>query len=218
MNRAGPFIGSSIGKKVVMALSGAVLFGFVIAHLLGNLQVYEGPEKLDAYGAALRRLPALLWSARIVLLVSVVAHIWSATSLTLMNRAARPQEYRLRRYREADYASRTMRWSGVILLAFIIYHLLDLTFGRVNPDFVEGSVYHNLVASFQSVPVAAFYVVAMLLLGLHLYHGIWSMLQTLGLSHPRYEALRRRVAGAVTGIIVLGNVSIPVAVQAGWVR
>ena len=218
MGRVGRFLGSSIGKKVVMALTGLILFGFVIVHLLGNLQVFEGPGTLDEYGAALRRFPGILWTLRLTLLAAMLAHIWAATSLTLLNRAARPQAYRERAYREATLASRTMRWTGVILLGFIVYHLLDLTFGSVNPDFIPGAVHHNLVASFQSAPVAAFYVAAMLFLGPHLYHGVWSMTQTLGLSHPRYNAIRHSVAAVITGLIVVGNISIPVAVQTGVIR
>jgi succinate dehydrogenase / fumarate reductase cytochrome b subunit len=214
---AGRFFRSSIGMKVVMALTGVILFGFVIAHMLGNLQVYLGPTALNTYAENLRHLGALLWLARGVLLVSVLLHIWSATALTLMNRAARPAGYREKEHRESTYASRTMRWSGVLLLLFIVYHLLHLTFGTVHPDFVAGDVYHNFIVGFRPALVSGFYILAMLALGLHLYHGVWSFLQTLGLSHPRYNHLRHAFATLVTVIVVAGNISMPVAVMAGWI-
>ena len=212
------FFGSSIGKKVVMAASGILLFGFVVAHMLGNLQVYLGPTKLDEYGAALRRVPALLWAARLVLMAAAAAHAWSAYALTRMSWAARPQGYRLWRSRESTYASRTMRWTGVFLLVFIVYHLLHFTTGAVHPSFVAGRVHHNFVAGFRVLPVSLFYLAAMACLGLHLYHGVWSMLQTLGLSHPRWNRLRFGFSTLMTLVVVIGNISIPVAVITGLVR
>jgi succinate dehydrogenase / fumarate reductase cytochrome b subunit len=212
------FLASTIGRKVVMAVTGIVLFGFVVAHMVGNLQVYLGPTKLDEYGAALRRLGPLLWTMRLGLLAAAIGHVWAATSLTLANRAARPVGYRQTRYQESTYASRTMRWSGVILLLFIVYHLLHFTFGTVHPDFVEGGVNHNFVTGFKVPIVSAFYILAMLCLGMHMYHGVWSMLQTLGLSHPRYNRLRHAFATVVTLIVVIGNISMPVAVLAGLIR
>jgi succinate dehydrogenase / fumarate reductase cytochrome b subunit len=206
---------SSIGKKIVMAVSGLILFGFVLAHMLGNLQVFLGPTKLDEYGAALRRIPELLWAARLSLLAAVTAHIWSAYSLTMLNRAARPAGYREQSWLESTWASRTMRWTGVILLAFIVYHLLHFTFGSVHPDFIPGAVNHNFVTGFRDPLVSAFYIAAMLSLGFHLYHGAWSMLQTLGLNHPRYNPLRHAFATFITALIVIGNISMPVAVMAG---
>jgi succinate dehydrogenase / fumarate reductase cytochrome b subunit len=220
MNRALGFVGSSIGKKVLMALSGLVLFGFVVAHMIGNLQVYMGPEVINAYGEKLREVPALLWGARLGLLLAVAVHIWAAWSLTRMNQQARPLGYRERRNRESTYASRTMRWSGVILLLFIVYHLLHFTFGprAVHPSFVPGDIYHNFVVGFRSVPVSAFYIAAMLSLGLHMYHGVWSLMQTLGLSHPRYNHLRHAFATLVTVVVVAGNISFPLAVLTGLLR
>jgi succinate dehydrogenase / fumarate reductase, cytochrome b subunit len=214
------FFASSIGKKVVMAVTGLALFGFVIVHMLGNLQVYLGPEALNHYAEALRNLGPLLWAFRAGLLLAVILHIWAAWSLTRMNREARPRGYRERANRASTYASRTMRWSGVTLLLFIVYHLLHFTFGprSVHPQFVPGDVYHNFITGFQNPLVSAFYILAMLALGLHLYHGTWSMLQTVGLSHPRYNGLRQAVAAAVTVMIVAGNLSFPVAVLAGVLR
>lgn len=220
MNWALGFLRSSIGKKVVMALTGVILFGFVVAHMLGNLQVYLGPTKLDEYGKLLRELGhgGALWVARAVLLVAAVLHVWAAWSLTRANRKARPTGYRERENRESTLASRTMRWSGVVVLVFIVYHLLHFTIGTVHPDFVEGAVTHNFVTGFQVVWVSVFYMIATLLLGLHLYHGVWSMLQTMGLSHPRYDALRKRAAAAFAAIVVLGNLSFPIAVLTGVVK
>ena len=219
MTAAGRFFGSSIGKKVVMAVTGLALFGFVIAHMVGNLQVYLGPEALNAYAKALRDLGPLLWVARIGLLVAVVLHIWAAFTLTRMNRAARPVGYREKEHRESTYASRTMRWSGVLLALFIVYHLMHMTWGNAHPDFDHaGDVYHNFVVGFRPALVTGVYVVAMLFLGLHLYHGVWSLMQTLGLSHPRYNNLRHAFATLVAAVIVIGNISMPVAVLAGWVQ
>jgi len=214
------FIRSSVGRKAVMAASGLVLFGFVVAHMIGNLQVYLGRDVLNAYGLSLRALGhgAGLWIARLGLLGAVAAHIWSATSLTLQNRAARPVGYRERENLESTYASRTMRWSGVILLLFVVYHLMHFTFGNVHPSFREGDVYHNFIAGFQVPWVSAFYILAMLALGLHLWHGVWSMLQTVGLSHARYNHLRKAFATLITVVVVAGNISFPLAVLTGLIH
>jgi succinate dehydrogenase / fumarate reductase cytochrome b subunit len=213
-----PF-GSSIGKKLVMAATGALLFVFVVGHMLGNLQIYLGPEAINAYGEFLQELGhgGGIWVARLGLLFAVGLHIWAATSLTLENWAARPQGYRRQRYWASNYASRTMVWSGPILALFIVYHLLHFTVGSAHPDFVRGDVYHNVVTGFRVWQVSAFYIVAMLALGLHMYHGVWSMLQTLGINHPRYDAWRRVFAALFTALLVGGNISIPVAVLTGIV-
>jgi succinate dehydrogenase / fumarate reductase, cytochrome b subunit len=220
MNRVQSVLRSTLGLKIVMALTGVVLFGFVVGHMLGNLQVYLGPAALNGYAEKLRLVPSLLWTARLVLIVSVLAHIWSAYRLTMINRAARPVGYREKSWRESTYASRTMRWSGVIVLLFVVYHLLHLTFGTraVHPKFVHGDVFHNFVTGFQNPLVSTFYILAMLALGLHLYHGVWSFMQTLGLSHPRYNHLRHAFATFITLIVIAGNVSFPLAVMTGFVR
>ena len=216
------FMRSSLGLKIVMALTGVILFGFVIGHMIGNLQVYLGPEVFNAYAASLRALGhgTMLWIARAGLLVAVVLHIWSAWRLTLINNAARPVGYREVERRESTYASRTMRWSGVIVLLFIVYHLMHFTFGvhAVHPQFVQGDAYHNFVTGFQNPLVSGFYILAMLALGLHLYHGAWSFMQTLGLSHPRYDGLRHTLAAFLTVVVVAGNISFPVAVLTGLLR
>ena len=219
MQRAAGFFGSTIGKKVVMATSGIVLVGFVVGHMVGNLQLYLGAEVLNAYGHFLHEMlhGAGLWIARSVILVSVGLHIWAASSLTIASRAARPVGYRQQSWTSSTYASRTMRWSGPILLLFILYHLAHFTLGSAHPQFVEGDVFHNVVTGFRVGPVVFFYVAAMLALGLHLYHGVWSMLQTLGLSHPAYNPLRHGLSTLVTLAVVGGNLTFPLAVYFGFV-
>ena len=213
---------STVGLKIVMAVTGLVLFGFVIAHMIGNLQVYLGPEAMDHYAVFLRSFlhGSGLWIARAVLLAAALLHVWSATLLTLVNWGARPQGYREVQRRESTYASRTMRWSGVFLLLFIVYHLMHFTFGvhAVHPQFVHGEVFHNFVTGFQNPVASAVYVLAMIALGFHLYHGAWSFLQTLGLSHPRYDRLRFAVAVFLTLVVVVGNISFPVAVLTGLLQ
>jgi len=212
------FYSSTTGKKAAMAVSGCILFLFVVGHLIGNLQIYEGPDTLNRYAVLLRAEPPLLWAVRIVLLAMLLLHIWSSVQLAARNISARPEGYVEKKATGSSYASRTMYWSGPIILAFVIYHLLDFTFGKVNPHFEPGNVYGNVVASFQVIPVAAFYIIAMLLLCLHLYHGLWSMFQSLGIAHPRWTPLLRRSAAVVAMLIAAGNISIPVAVLAGLVR
>lgn len=216
---------STIGKKVVMAVSGLILFGFVLLHMIGNLKLYEGAEVMDAYGGFLRDVgyPALppgglLWIARSVLLVAVVLHIWSAWELAQAARIARPREYAVPLKVHTSYASRTLRWGGVIILLFVIYHLLHLTWGTVHPHFEPGKPYENAVAGFRVWWVAVFYIAGNLALGLHLYHGLWSVFQSLGWNHPRYNRWRRLFAQVFAVVITAGNVSFPLAVLAGVVR
>jgi succinate dehydrogenase cytochrome b subunit len=217
MNSLRAFLSSSLGKKIVMAVTGVALFGFVVGHFIGNLQIFLGREAMNAYAVFLREFlhGAGVWLARGGLLVAVALHIWAATSLTLMNRAARPVGYQERRDLAASYASRTMRWSGVILALFVVYHLMHLTWGTAHPDFRHGDVYHNFIVGFQQPLVSFFYIAAMISLGLHMWHGVWSMMQTLGLSHPRYNPWRRAFAVAITLVVVLGNIAFPVAVLTG---
>lgn len=219
---------TSVGKKAVMAATGIVLIGFVVVHMVGNLKVYAGEAKFNAYAAWLREMggPVLaheqaLWMARLVLLACVVLHIVAATQLTLMSRAARPIPYSARQHLEATYASRTMRWGGVIIVLFIVYHLLHFTFGAVGyapGQFKPLSVYRNVVLGFSVWYVSAFYVVAQLTLGLHLYHGVWSLFQTLGVENIRANRFYRGFAGVLAVAVVAGNVSLPLAVLAGLVR
>jgi succinate dehydrogenase / fumarate reductase cytochrome b subunit len=211
---------TTIGKKAIMAVTGVILFGFVVGHLLGNLQVYLGPEKLNHYAATLRSLPALLWGTRILLLVSVFLHIWSSYELWLLQREARPIGYVKKVNAHSTYASRTMMWSGPIILAFVIFHLLHLTFGAVHPGgpFDPHDVYNNVVTGFRVWPVSLFYIVAMIMLCYHLYHGLWSMFQSLGISHPVYTPWIKLFAKIFAILIAIGNISIPVAILAGFIK
>jgi succinate dehydrogenase / fumarate reductase cytochrome b subunit len=228
---------SAVGKKAVMAVTGILLFGFIVLHLVGNLKLYEpgfykapgetgeGVHYLNAYGTFLRHVgaPALpaygaLWIVRIVLLIAVLLHIWAAWQLARMSRAARPRDYAVRPKIHTTYASRTMRWGGVIVLLFLIYHLLDFTAGVVNPGFVEGDVYRNVVASFSLWYVSLFYILAQVALGFHLYHGLWSLFQSLGWNQPRFNRWRSGFAHAFAWIITIGNISFPLAVLTGLVR
>lgn len=218
------FYRSAVGKKVVMAVTGIVLYGYVLVHMLGNLKLYLGRESLNHYAEFLRVMGepffphgAVLWIARFILLISVGLHILAAVQLTWMNWQARPMGYEQKQFVAATYASRTMRWGGVIIGLFVIYHLLDLTWGTANPSFVSNDVYHNVVASFRVWWVAGFYILAQVFLGLHLYHGLWSLFQSLGWNHPRFNHWRRNFAIAFAWIIALGNISFPVAVLTGWV-
>lgn len=222
MARVAPlgFSDSTIGKKVTMALSGVILLGFVVAHMLGNLQVYLGAAALNAYSDALHAMlhGAGLWLARGVLLAALAAHVASAVSLARRNRAARPTPYKVVAPRASSYASRTMYASGPILAAFIVYHLLHLTLGVAHQDFHAGDVYRNVVTGFSQPAAAGVYVVAMLALGVHMYHGVWSLLQTLGLAHARWNHLRHTLATLVAAAVVIGNISFPVAVLAGVIK
>ena len=217
-----------VGKKVVMAVTGAVLIGFVIAHMLGNLKIFLGAESIDSYAVFLRTVGeplfpygALLWVVRIVLLTSVALHVTAAVQLTRMSWDARPQRYDVKESIATTYAARTTRWSGVILVLFIVYHLLHLTAGRVGfraGEFQHLSVYHNVVTGFSVWYVALFYVVAMACLCLHLDHGIWSALQTLGWNDARSTPLFRALSRVTALAVFVGFISVPVAVLAGWVR
>lgn len=208
-----------------MAASGVILFAFVVGHMLGNLKVFQGPAHFNAYAEGLRLVGApffsrgeLLWLVRIVLLASVAVHIWAAWEVTRASWAARPVGYRRLAAVETTYAARTMRVGAVLIVLYVVYHLLDLTFGPANPAFAPGDAYGNLIASLSRPAVAAFYIVANAFVGLHVYHGLWSAGQTLGLHRPPTDRLRHAFAGAVAGALTLGYLVVPVAVLAGWVR
>ena len=212
---------TSVGKKYLMAVTGIIWMGYVLAHMIGNLKMYQGAEQLDGYAEFLKKLlyplapeKAVLWIFRAVLAGALLLHVVIAAQLTQQNRRARATRYQAKRdYQAANVASRYMRWTGVVILGFLVFHLLDLTFGQANPDFVYGEVYANVVASFNRVPVAVIYVLANLALGMHLYHGAWSIFQTLGWNNPRFNSWRRAFATGFAAIIVIGNVSFPIAVQ-----
>jgi succinate dehydrogenase / fumarate reductase, cytochrome b subunit len=216
------FYRSAVGKKWVMAVTGVILMGFVVTHLIGNLKFYLSKEEINLYGEALRDIPGhllprtfLLWTIRSVLFLAFVLHLHSAYSLTVINKKARPQGYQSKRdYVAADFASRTMRWTGIIVLLYVVFHLMDLTWGNANAQFVRGDPYNNLVYSLQRPVVAAVYIVANIALAFHLYHGAWSMFQSMGINNPRINKLRRMFAIAFAGLILVGNLSFPILVQA----
>jgi succinate dehydrogenase / fumarate reductase cytochrome b subunit len=212
------FWDSTAAKKAVMAATGAILIGFVLGHMAGNLQVYLGPAKLDAYAEFLQHTPTLLWGTRVVVGLCVILHFLSAMQLWLLNRRARPQSYVKKKAIGSSYASRTMMWSGPLLLAFIIYHLLHFTTGQAHPDFRPGQVYRNVIVGFQNVPASIAYIVAMVMLGTHLMHGVWSMFQTAGVNHPKYTPLLKRLALVVAAVLMIGNISIPVSVLIGVLK
>ena len=214
------FLGSTVGRKAVMAVTGVIMIGFVFVHMIGNMQLYLGPEALNHYAVFLRTFlhGGGIWVFRAVMVTAVVLHAWMATTLTLDSWAARPHGYRLWEPKESTYASRTLRWGGVLLALFIVYHLLHFTVGSAHPDFREGDVYHNVVAGFQVWYASAIYIAAMIALGLHLDHGLWSLFQTLGLQHPRYKRYIRLFAHGFALLIVLGNISFPIAVLTGVVK
>ncbi len=231
------FYDSAIGKKYAMAISGIVGLGYVFAHMVGNLKVYLGTEvvggqtvySIDEYGHFLRDgllVPLLphhvtLWLLRLVLIAALVVHVHASYSLTVMNRRARGTDYRgPRDFVAADFAARTMRWTGVIVLLFIGFHLADMTWGTqpVAPGGWErGAVYTNMVASFSRPIVSAFYIAANIALGLHLYHGVWSLFQSLGINNRRFNHWRRGLAIGFTLVVVGGNITFPIAVMTGIV-
>ena len=214
------FYDTTLGKKLVMAITGIIMVGFVIGHMAGNLQVFLGPEVFNGYAALLHTSAELLWVVRLVLLASVVLHMISALQLALLARKARPQNYVKQKSTTSTYASRTMYWSGPIVGVFIVYHLLHFTVGTVHPTqpfLGHEAAYQNVIAGFQIVPVSLFYIFAMCLLCLHLYHGVWSMFQSLGLAHPRYTPLLKKLSVALSFIVAIGFSSVPVAVMLGIV-
>lgn len=222
--------GTAVGKKYVMAITGIMLLGFVFMHMVGNLKMYLGAEDYNHYAEFLRELlvpilprTVLLWLLRFGLIGAVLLHIHAAYSLTVINRKARSVKYQSPRdYQIASFASRTMRWTGIIVALFVLWHLADLTWGTLNAVggdgvFVRGDAYGNVVRSLERVPVAVLYIVANIALGTHLFHGVWSLFQSMGWNNPRFNKWRRGIATAFATIIVVGNVSFPIAVLAGIV-
>ncbi|MPY92090.1 MAG: succinate dehydrogenase [Acidimicrobiia bacterium] len=217
---------SAIGKKWVMGITGIMLMGYVLVHMIGNLHIYEGPGQINEYGEALRDLGGhlaprtfVLWVLRIGLAGAFVLHIHAAYSLTRLNHKARPSKYAGgRTYHAANFASRSMRWTGVIVLLYLFFHLADLTWGWwLGDDYIRGDVYNNVVRSLSSVPIALIYVVANVALAVHLYHGAWSMFQSLGLNNPRFNGMRRGFATSFAAIILIGNLSFPILAVSGLV-
>lgn len=226
MRRVATLYRTTVGKKVLMALSGVVLFGFVFVHMLGNLKMLVPPSDghfaMDVYAEFLREvgyplLPhgGLLWIARFVLLGAVAVHVLSAVQLAQLSRAARPSGYAREDSLSLSYASRTMRWGGVILLLFVVYHILHFTTGQAHSSFVYGAVHQNYVNAFQNPAIFAVYLIAQSALCLHLYHGVWSFFQTLGLSHPKYNHLRRPFAAGFAIVVFVGFLTPPTLVLTG---
>ncbi|NNE11875.1 MAG: succinate dehydrogenase cytochrome b subunit [Ilumatobacter sp.] len=225
------FYSTAVGKKYVMAITGLIGIGFVISHLIGNLKLYLGVVEengqrvydVDIYGEYLREIlvPILprtyfLWILRLVLIGALLLHVHAAYTLTVMNRKARPVQYQTDRdYQVANFASRSMRWTGVIVLLYLFYHLADFTWGWFNPDFVRGEVYRNVDASLSQWWVAAIYIVANIALGIHLFHGTWSLFQSMGWNNPKFNEWRKALSVGIATIIVVGNVSFPIMTLAG---
>lgn len=218
---------STIGKKIIMAVTGLIGIGFVLMHMLGNLQVFIGQDKFDSYAAMLHGpLAEVVWGLRIVLIVSVVLHVLMAWQLTQRAKAARPLDYRKRDPQVSTWASRTMRWGGVLLLVFIVFHILHFTVGVIDPAHAfhetdalgRHDIYGDVVASFRIWWVSAFYIVAMIFLGLHLFHGAWSSLRTLGVAHPSAHPMKRRISAAIAIVVWLGFTLVPLGVIAGIVH
>jgi succinate dehydrogenase / fumarate reductase cytochrome b subunit len=210
---------TAVGKKYAMAITGIIGMGFVFVHTLGNLKLYLGGRHIDEYGEWLRNVlvPFLprtvaLWSLRSVVILAVLLHIHAAWSLTRLNAKADVKYYSKRDYVAANFASRTMRWTGIIVGLFILFHLSDLTWGFANGDFVRGHVHHNMVHSMRRVPVALLYIVANLALGVHLWHGAWSLFQSLGWNRPRFNRWRSWFAWGFTAFVVIGNLSFPILI------
>ena len=219
MNTLLTFWRSTIGKKVVMGVTGLIGLGFVIGHMAGNLQAFSGAEKIDAYGALLQGpLHEIVLLARVVLIAAVILHVTAAYQLTMLSRAARPVEYAVRRPQVSTLASKTLKWGGVLLLVFIVFHILHFTIGSVHPDFVKGKIYQNLATGFAVKWVAAFYLVAMLALGMHLYHGAWSSMRTLGLSKQSAHPLKRYLPVAIAIVVSSGFAAIPLAFLLGVLK
>lgn len=218
LNRTVTFYQSVIGKKVIMAVTGLILSGFVLGHMIGNLQLFAGPEKLNHYAAFLQSLGGALWIARLVLLAAVGLHIAMAVQLTKLKMDARPTAYVKKASLVSTYAARTMIWSGPIIAVFIVYHILHFTTGQAHPQFTHGDVYSNVVIGFSNPAVAIFYMVANIMLAIHLYHGVWSMFQSVGVAHPRYTPVLKLIAQVFGFAIGIGNVSMPLAVLTGIVK
>lgn len=219
------FYRSAVGKKWVMAISGLAMVGFLIAHMVGNLKMYLGREDIDHYAEGLRNLlvplaphESVLWVMRIGLIVMLLAHIHAAATLTIMNKRSRPVGYQSPRdYVAVSFASRSMRYTGLIVFGYIVFHILDLTLGKTGTDFTEGEVYDNLVASMSRPAVAIAYIACNVAVCVHLFHGIWSMFQSMGLNNPRYNAARKAIAYGISGVLLVGNVSFPIMIWAGVV-
>lgn len=220
----GRFLGSNIGLKVLMALTGVVMFGYLIGHVTGNMLIFKGPAAINAYSKFLHDSTGLLWGTRILLLVSVVIHIWATIRFLKLKGDARPVAYVMKEPHGTTFAARTMYWSGPVIALFIIYHILHLTTGTVHPSFHadasthEVDVYRNLVDGFQRPLASGIYIVAMLAIAFHLSHGVWSMLQTIGVNRPNWECALRAIAVVFAVLVCGGFIAVPAAVLLGFVK
>jgi succinate dehydrogenase / fumarate reductase, cytochrome b subunit len=213
------FWDSSVGKKVIMAVTGLIMVAYLITHVLANLLVFQGPTRINAYSAFLHGTGGALWVARAVLLAALIFHVVAAVQLAARRQAARPIGYAAGRDPQVStLASRTIRWGGALILAFLVYHILHFTIGTAHPSFVEGDPYHNVTTGFQNPIVVVVYLIAMVAVGLHLYHGVWSSGRSLGMSPPSPTPLRRTIALVLAVVVWLGFTVIPLAVYAGVVR
>ena len=214
------FARSTVGRKVIMALTGLLLVGFVAGHAAGNLLVFKGPDAINAWGAFLKSSAVVLWTVRLVLLAAVGLHVWAALTLIRLNQVSRPVAYAKQVPQASTLASRLMRVGGILLLVFIVFHLLHLTTGTIHPGYVfsHTDVYANVLSSFQVGWLSLFYIVAMVALMAHLSHGVWSFFQTMGWNHPRLDPVRRVVATVVALIVSLGFIAIPAAILGGMLR
>ncbi len=218
---------TTIGKKVIMAVTGLIGVGFVFLHMYGNLKAFQGREYFNEYAHGLRAFGEpvfgylhILTVIRLVLLASVILHVWAALALTRQAQSARPSGYAVKRHVQASYASVTMRWGGVVIFLFLLYHLAHFTWGvpGIHGDFIREDPYHNLLAGFRFAPVALIYMAAVIALGLHLYHGAWSMFQTLGLSNENSEKPLRALSLAVALVLTIGYLTVPIAILTGIIR
>lgn len=219
MNRAMSFWRSSIGKKVVMAVTGLIGIGFVIGHMAGNLLVFRGAEAIDSYAVGLRELGegAAIWVVRAVLIVAVILHVIAAWQLTRMKQAARPRGYEKVKPQVSTWAVRTMRVGGVLILVWLVFHILHFTIGTVHPQFIHLRPFHNLTTAFTNPLIVAFYLLAMLFLGLHLYHGAWSSMRALGLFRASEQPLHRRIPLILAIVLALGFSAVPLAILFGLI-
>jgi succinate dehydrogenase / fumarate reductase cytochrome b subunit len=221
LQRTAFFYQSVIGKKTIMAVTGFVLCLFVLGHMIGNLQLFlpDAPQKLRHYAELLHSMGGALWAVRLVLLAAVGLHILMTVQLTLLKWDARPVGYVKKASIASTYAARTMIWSGPIIACFVVYHILQFTTGQaLGAQFIPGDVYHNVVAGFRNPAASIFYMIANILLAIHLYHGVWSMFQSVGVAHPRYTPILKTIAKVYAYAIGIGNVSMPLAVLTGLVK
>jgi succinate dehydrogenase / fumarate reductase cytochrome b subunit len=210
---------SSVGKKLIMAVTGLIWVAYLVTHMLANLLIFQGPAKINAYSAFLHGTGGALWAARLVLITALVLHVIAAVQLAGRSKEARPTEYIAGREPQVStIASRTIRWGGALILLFLVYHILHFTVGTAHPSFVGGNPYRNVATGFRSLVVVLLYLIAMAAVGLHLYHGLWSSGRSLGMSPPSQYPLRRTIALALALLLWLGFSAIPIAVYAGVVR